>query len=138
MSNIETEPYSVLAVRVLDLINRKCMETGKAMSTRLSEIATELNSEGSPIMEMTVGQALEEADKTGLITARSSREMGSTDTRYPSIKITGEGRRFLEALALQAKEEGKSRAWLWSWVERAVSLTQLVSTAAGVIAKASE
>lgn len=130
--------YTEIAVRVLHYLStndENMVLNGKQILrghlAPLDALARAISEGDSTCSPRLVDDAIEEALELGLVRGERLTRL-SEPLGYRMLEITGQGRRFLEALEYHAHQEKKSKAWLWTMIERAGTLANLVSAVVGL------
>ncbi len=97
-------------------------------STSLANLTQTLSETDDSITERLVEKAIGELLDHKLISVKAMKTFGrgKKEIVYADLDLTGTGLRFIEALEVHAKAEGKKQPWLWSMVEKAGTLANLV------------
>ncbi len=123
--------YTQLTVKLLEHLYNA--EGGYSDGTRITaeELALLISEDNDTASPRRITLAIEELKGQGLTQGSpiAAEGMSRDDYSYISLDITGPGMRFVESLQAQARLEGRKFAWAWSYVEKAVTLSQLVSLA---------
>jgi hypothetical protein len=98
-------------------------------STTLAHVAKSMQQTDSGVTERLTEMAIKELLDHGLIQTKAIKTFGSgpKGAVYADLDLTGPGLRLLEGLEAQAVAEGKKSPWLWSMVEKAGTLANLIS-----------
>ena len=92
-------------------------------------IFEEMKKNGYEIDVRMIRLVMEEACDNGLIDSLTTPVDSEDGYFFMRIDISGKGLRFVEAVERLAEQEGKKAPWLWSFVEKAADLAQLMSFA---------
>lgn len=119
-------PYTQLVVRLLEhFADVEGKYADMVIPVWRNDLAERLGASDEGITGRRVHLAFEELRECGLVSAERISGTGNM-VQFFRPDITGAGLRFIEALRLQAKVEGKQESWFWSGVEKAANLGQLV------------
>lgn len=131
--------YSQILVKFLDHLVEVQGAYGKRLQIVPIETVVQAIGEGDEtVTGRLVHLAFKDLRESGLVSARRvlASDLSGEHPKYMELDITGKGLQFIESIRQQAKAEGKSKSWLWSMVEKAATLAQLVSLALQAAGKA--
>lgn len=124
--------YTQLTVKFLEhLADANGAYSGLANATAAKEFVEILGEGDESVTVRKVHMAFQELRDAGLLKVGrlGASDLSRDSVLYLDLDITGQGERFVESLRVQARTEGKGKGWLWSMVEKAATIAQLVSLA---------
>lgn len=129
--------YTEMTVRLLEYLAAAEGKHSEDRLTTAADLAAAIAPNDERVSPRLVSFGVEELIGARLMSGYpiGAEEMTRDDSAYLGLDVTGSGLRFLEALRAQAKREGKIFPWLWSVVEKAATLGNLITMAAALAGK---
>ncbi|MCA8935554.1 MAG: hypothetical protein KDB68_05060 [Planctomycetes bacterium] len=127
---VTSDSFSAKSLKVLTFLKEaegRYRSIGTAMDYPF--IFEEMKKNGYEIDVRMIRLVMEEACDNGLIDSLTTPVDSEDGYFFMRIDISGKGLRFVEAVERLAEQEGKKAPWLWSFVEKAADLAQLMSFA---------